>query len=190
MLAAGLALVPPMIPKVERLPRLTHAPLVGAAPTLGALLPAVTASPAFADDGGGLGDTILNVVLTGAVGFFVLFIGQYLVEALAEVGSQAPERLDRLGMTGGGGNKDRESGAVRGRADQTLACSSGAMLTRLAIVRAPCDDRSMTTPTFRMLTTRRLFRTRATESSSRSKSPRTASALRRGWSSTKSVSRR
>ena len=94
----AMAYVPPMGPKLGSSPRPASAALFGAAPSLGALVPMVTASPAFADEGGGLVDTIVNFTLSGVILAFVLIIGKYLFDAVTEVGSQAGERAERLGF--------------------------------------------------------------------------------------------
>ena len=85
------------------------------------VMPLITALPAVADDGGSGLDAIAPL-LYGGIGIFLLIIGYFAVEAAKEVGSQAGERADRLGLNnkgGGGGAPGRRIETVYDDTDYT-----------------------------------------------------------------------
>jgi len=75
-----------------------------------AAAPLVSALPAHAADGGGFDPGVLLAI--PVVGFG-LYIAKFIVELLAEGGSQIPERLDNIGLTGGGPREaKKDAGAL------------------------------------------------------------------------------
>ena len=95
----------------------TKPALTSRAPFLAACSALVTALPAVADEGD---LDVLNGVLSVAVGGLFLFVAKFAVEALGEVASQTPERLDRLGITGNkGAGRPRSVGTVYDDTDFT-----------------------------------------------------------------------